>query len=646
MFFDDPFIIKTKNKSLKDNLLSGFISRQWEGEDMLGKHNAPLARKFFDQNRIKIYFVSIFLIIAFFGIRLIYLQIIRGSHYRYIAEGNRIRIETIKAPRGIIYDKNGKALVQNIPSFSIVIIPADLPKDKQQKTNSLTILAKILKKELSEIEKILEQYSRYSYQEVVVENNLNREQALLLQTQAKKLHGILLKVSGQRHYLDSEVFAHLIGYLGKINTGELKKFSHREYSINDYIGKSGVEEQYEPFLKGKSGKNKIEVDSLGNPKQTLASLLPVAGSSVVLNIDAELQNKVHEVALSQAKKVGSKKVSVIVMDPRTGAIRALVSLPSFDNNIFNKQLAIKKYQALISDENQPLFFRALSGEYPSGSTFKMVVATAALEEDIITQRTSFMSTGGIWAGHSFFADWKAGGHGSTNVHKALAESVNTFFYIIGGGYKNHNGLGLEKIVNWSKQFGLDSNLGIDLKGEATGFLPSREWKQSVKGERWYLGNTYHLAIGQGDILVTPLQVAAFTSVFANQGTLFQPLIVDKIIHSDNKKQTKINPKIINKNFLQSKTIEAVRTGLRMNVTSGSGVRMSRLPVAVAGKTGTAQVGGNQLPHSWFTSFAPYENPEIVVTALIENGAIAGPTNYAVEIARQVMEWYFTQTNQY
>jgi penicillin-binding protein 2 len=287
--------------------------------------------------------------------------------------------------------------------------------------------------------------------------------------------------------------------------------------------------------------------------------------------------------------------------------------------------------------------RALSGTYPSGSTIKPMIAAAALEEGIINQNTTFLSTGGIYYDKWFFPDWKAGGHGLTNVRRALAESINTFFYIIGGGYKDFNGLGVEKMKKYVELFGLGNKLGIDLPSEAPGLIPDQEWKEKVKKEEWYIGDTYHFAIGQGDVLVTPLQMAFATSVFANGGTLYSPHVVKEII-SDVSGPTFVKPQVIRENFIDKKNIEIVRQGLRQAVTSGSATKLQNLKVSSAGKTGTAEGATGRPPHAWFTGFAPYFDSEIVITVLVEEGGEG--SGIAQDVSFEFLNWYFGRKNEF
>ena len=293
---------------------------------------------------------------------------------------------------------------------------------------------------------------------------------------------------------------------------------------------------------------------------------------------------------------------------------------------------------MLNDPDRPLYNRSMGGEFPSGSTIKPVISAAALQEGIITESTTFLSNGGLRIDKWFFPDWKAGGHGMTNVRKAIAESVNTFFYIIGGGYEGTTGLGVDRLAKYFKLFGLGSQTGIDLPGEVDGFVPSKEWKETTKKENWYIGDTYHLAIGQGDLNVTPLQVANYTAYFANGGKLLVPHLVKEIRPSGSQVGTPVPVKIIRSGIVNPAYVQIVREGMRQTVVAGSARSLQQVPVPMAGKTGTAQWSTKKDPHAWFTGFAPYDDPTIVITILVEEGK-EGST-IAVPIAREVLQWYF------
>ncbi|HLC89503.1 MAG TPA: penicillin-binding protein 2 [Patescibacteria group bacterium] len=598
-----------------------------------------------DRNFLRFWLIFLLLgVLLLFG-RSTYLQVIRGTYFKAVAEGNRLRLKDIKANRGIFYDRSGKVMAENISSYSLAIIPVDLPKGENEQREISRQISKITGLAEEEIYSKIIQQSNFSYEPEVILENLNQDQAIMTKVLNSQYPGVILKIQNARNYLTtqtSESLTHVLGYVGKIEESQKQTYLEKNYSIDDYLGKTGLELFYEKELKGVNGREQVEVDATGQAKEMIASQKPINGQNLVLTLDLALQQKAEESLRQVLSGYGKKKGAVVILDPNSGEVLALVSWPSFDNNVFSRGLSNEEYQKLINDQNNPLFSRAMSGEYPSGSTFKLVIGAAALQEGIINENTSFNSVGGISVSNWFFPDWKAGGHGWTNIYKALAESVNTFFYIIGGGYSNFEGLGVAKIKEYAQNFGLNQKLGIDLPNEASGFLPSQDWKEKTKNEQWYIGDTYHLSIGQGDILVTPLQVAAWTSVFASGGKLFQPHLVKEILDSDNQLVKEIEPKIINQNFIEKNYLKIINHGLRQAVLTGSARGLGNLPISVAAKTGTAEWSSQKSPHAWLTAFAPYENPRIVVTVLVEEGGEG--SSVALPVAREIINWWAQNRN--
>lgn len=588
--------------------------------------------------------ITIWQIILFFGIalilsRLAYLQIVKGDVFRALAEENRIRIIEIKATRGIIMDRNKKILVKNEPNLLLELIPIDMPKDKINKNKLIGVASKISGKSLDDIRGLLKDVNEFSYEPIIVAENLTHEQAIRIKIESYSAQGMSLGIDTRRDYFTGDAIglSHILGYIGRIGKNELKNQDSNDYNATDSIGKIGLEAQYEDILKGKKGKEQIEVDSFGRKKQKLAYVEPLPGDNLILTIDYNIQKKLEDALTLELKKNNKKKGSAIAMDPRTGEILAMVSFPSFDNNIFSKGISEMEFETLLKDPNYPLFNRSIKGLYPSGSTIKPVIALAALEEEIVNSRTSIVSVGGIKVSKWFFPDWKTGGHGPTNITKAIAESVNTYFYFIGGGYENFKGLGVEKITKYASLAGVGKITGIDLPGEEEGLLPNEEWKKKVKNEAWYIGDTYHMAIGQGDILVTPLQVVHWTAMIANGGTLYTPHLVRKITREDDSIIQKIDTIKLHGDIFSSENIKIIQEGMRETIRTGSAKNLLDLPIKVAGKTGTAQWSTNSQDHAWFTSFAPYENPTIVLTILIEEGG-EGSTA-AVPVSKNFYEWW-------
>lgn len=652
----DPFVIKSGD--FKNAGIGSSYRETWsEGVFISDNKEREMVGRSFDFSKLTILGVFLAVFVSILLGRTAWLQIVRGDYYAAMADGNRIRIERIEPKRGVIYDRNKKTLVRNQANFLLYFIPADLPSDKQELDKIISEICRIddtLKKEELESQLLtIPRRSLEAFQPLFITDNIDYEKAMELYLRSADWPGVVMSNATRREYLpvgnkffldeekkeeySSLAFSHLLGYAGKISSEELEK-SGDEYLPIDYIGKMGIEYFWESELKGISGKKQIEVDALGKEKKIIGKKEAVDGRNLLLSIDLEKQLKLEEIIAKHLFELKLSKASAVFLDPNNGEILAMVSLPSYNNNLFAKGISSKDYAGLINHPDRPLFNRAVSGEFPAGSTFKPVMLAAALEERVISEDTAFVSTGGLRIGQWFFPDWRAGGHGRTDARKAISDSVNTFFYYIGGGYNDFTGLGVERIVEYARKFGLGAQTGIDLPGEASGFLPSKEWKKEVKGEQWYIGDTYHLSIGQGDLLATPLQVAVFTSVFANGGKLYRPHLVKELMSGDDRVDKVIETSPVREDFIDDYNMKVVREGMRQTVTAGSGRRLSILPVSVAGKTGTAQWSSTKENHAWFAGFAPYEKPEIAFVILIEEGK-EGSTA-AVPIVYDYLSWYF------
>ena len=580
------------------------------------------------ENVLRLFFVLTAIILILLFVRGFYLQIVKGSYWRILAEENRIRSYPISPLRGIIYDKNRISLATNVPSLDLMVIPLDLIQKSDYK-EILFKISQILGIAESELKQKINKNPNLSYP-IVISENLPRDKAILLEAELNDVAGIKIQKNSRRFYENGQIFAHLLGYLAKVTPEEV---SQKKYFLDDYIGRTGIEETYEDILRGTYGEELAEIDSSGKTVKTLATKEPVNGNDVVLSIDAELQKTLYSSLKSKLNTLSTSRAAAVAIDPRDGKLLALVSLPSFDSNKF-VQGESGYVQKIFQDKNQPLFNRVVSGTYPPGSTIKPMIAAAALKENVINQNKTISCPGYInlldkygrsvyWT----FADWKA--HGIVDMIKAIAESCDVYFYTIGGGYGNIEGLGIERIKKYLEIFGWGQKTGIDLPGEKTGFLPSPQWKEETKNEEWFVGDTYNASIGQGDITMSLLQLTSAIGAIANNGKLYQPQSIQSA-----------QPKLIRENFIESEYLETVRKGMREVIVSGSGKLLNDLPVSSAGKTGTAQTAKNKSPHAWFTVFAPYENPEIVLTILIENGGEGSST--AAPVAKEVLNWYFTR----
>lgn len=569
------------------------------------------------------------------------LQVVNGDTFTALSEGNRIRSHAVLASRGVVFDRYGRALTENVPEISIAFVPFDVPRDDVKRGELFSLVSSrsnISAQYLEATWQSMPAWRKKSVDPYPLDIDISVEDGLRLRLEADDWPGIAVVTQPRRVYsYGAEIpsLSHIVGYVGGVTENDLES-KEVKYSTQDVVGKTGVESQYELLLKGKNGARNVEVNALGVEQKLYSEQSPESGRNLWLTIDVDLQRIVEVALRAGMERVGVNKGAAVVLDPRSGEILAAVSWPGFDPNPLTGVSEGADYGTLLLDPDQPLFNRLVQGRYPSGSTIKPVVAAAALEEGIITGATKFNSTGGIWVGKWFFPDWKTGGHGVTDVRKALADSVNTFFYIIGGGYEQYPGLGMEIMEKYARKFGMAELTGIDLPGEVAGLIPTVRWKQEVKGEPWYIGDTYHAAIGQGDVLVTPLQVAQFTSVFANGGTMLQPHVVleSEVTHAGERKR--VQPIIQADRVVSPSTVQIIREGMRQAVTDGSAIRLNSLPITSAGKTGTAELGGTKKPHAWFTGFAPYENPELVITVLIEEG---DGSNNAMPVVYEILKWW-------
>jgi len=575
-------------------------------------------------------------VLLFLFFRVFYLDVINGQYYALVSAENRIKKIVIKAPRGNILDKFGNVLARNSPSIDVVILPNYLPKNSEEKRNLAGKVAEILSMNPGNAETIFLSQNEKSTDPILLKENITQDQSLILAERINELPGIALEKTAIRNYENSAIFSHIIGYDGKITKEEMDKNSG--YYMTDYIGKTGLEKSYESELKGIYGAQQVEIDSRGEIKKNLGVINPQSGADLILNIDQELQKKIYDSLSMMLEKGETKTAAAVAIDPSTGGILALVSLPSYDNNLFARGIGSEEYRKLISDKDIPLLNRVTSGEYPPGSTIKPAVAAAALSEEIITSATVIDGMGGaLNIGNFRFGDWKT--HGPSDVRTAIAESNDVFFYTLGGGYGNITGLGMDRMKKYEDLFGFGKETGVDLNGESRGLIPSEQWKLAKIGERWYIGDSYHCAIGQGFILTTPLQLANYTAAIANGGTLYSPKIVNRIRRSGGK-DTYIQPEIMRKDFISKDIMQIVREGMRQVITAGTAQSLKDLPVAVAGKTGTAQFGTQDKTHAWFISFAPYDNPKIAMVVLVEGGGEGHSS--AVPVTKEVYDWYFTR----
>lgn len=575
----------------------------------------------------------IILILLLFG-KTFQFQVLKNKDFLVKAQENKFIIRSIQAARGVIYDNQGKQLVFNKQSFDLVLNKQNLPELDLVKDKLFKEVSKIIEEDFETLKNKIEEEEN---QRFLVASNLSHQKLILLEARLNEFPGFQIEQNPIREYPDGETFAHLIGY-----TGRATSF--------DYVGKSGLESSYEETLRKEPGELRFERDAHGNIISREIISLPGPGHSLILWLDSNLQNKIKEVLEKTLKNIGSKKAAAVALNPQNGGVLSLISLPSFDNNLFSKGADIQILKNLLSDPQESLFNRAISGLYPTGSTIKPLVAVAALEEGIISASKKINCQGKIVIPHPYESeviyekhDWRV--HYATDLKKAIAESCNVYFYTIGGGYEEQKGLGPSKIKKYLELFNWANKTGVDLPGESIGLIPSPDWKKEKKKENWWDGDTYNLAIGQGDILITPLQVASSFVAIANRGTLYKPEIVKEIIDSEKNLIEEIKPEIIRENFIDDKNIQIVREGMRDAVTGenapfASAVVLNSLPVSAAAKTGTAQTPKPDYYHNWVIVFAPYDKPEIVLTIMIED--VKDVQVAALPAAKEILEWYFNR----
>ncbi len=529
---------------------------------------------------IRVCFILLILAFAGIALRLFQLQVIEGKSNRFLAENNRVARIKIEAPRGLVVDRRGETLAENEPLY-------------------------------------------FSGGQLI-----SREQALQRQAESRDAD---LKIILRRLYPAGELFAHVLGYLAEVTEKEFReeKLDLKGYSLGSWIGRVGIEAQYEDLLKGREGSELVEVDTQGKVIRRMGRILPTPGKILTLAMDKRLQE-------TASRAMGQRKGAVVAVDPRNGEILVLYSSPSFDPNLFAGQDGREKVADLVTDEeNRPLFNRVISGLYPPGSTFKIVTAAAGLEEGKITPSTLINDPGVIEVNGFKYANWYFTSYGRTegeiNVEKALARSTDTFFYKLG------EMVGIEKLNYWADKFKADQRSGIDLPGEAAGFIATPEWKEKTKKEGWFLGNTYHIAIGQGDVALTPLAVNLLTAAVADEGKICQPRVLK--IGAENTPYGADCREI----GVQKKYLEVIKRGMvGACAEGGTGTPFFDyiLPGGgrVACKTGTAETGDNKTSHAWFTAFAPSNEPQIVVTVLVERGGEG--SSVAAPIAKEILEEFF------
>ncbi|MDA8159120.1 MAG: penicillin-binding protein 2 [Desulfobacteraceae bacterium] len=580
--------------------------------------------------------------VALIVVRLWFLQVVKGDEYAKLADNNRLRLHWLNAPRGMISDRLGRPLVANRPCFNVTLAREDVPNTSEL----LTRLANLLGVDINELlDKIREGEDYPRYLPILLKEDIDWKTLVAIENHLYELPGIHIEVVPSREYLYGDLASHMIGYLGRINEKELSAMPPGTYQPSDQLGKMGLERLYEKQLRGEPGRRYVEVDAQGFEQREVSTIQPLSGSDLRLTIDRNLQDTAEDA-------LDGKAGAAVAMDVNTGKILALASSPPLELEKFVGGISSKNWNAMQTDEFKPLIDKTIQGQYPPGSTFKLVVALAGLSEGVITDDTTFFCNGALRFKDRDYHCWKKGGHGAISLERALAESCDVYFYNVGMR------LGVDKIAQYAKSLGLGEPTGINLENEKAGVIPSTEWKRRRYGQPWHEGETLSVAIGQGYDLATPLQICAMTSTIANGGTRYRPQVVEAVMDEDGKVVQSFKPIVDGQALGTAKSLALIRAGMvaAVNTPHGTAGVVKMGSIVVGAKTGTAQVVKiaqykhlkekdipyNYRDHAWLTCFAPADKPEIAITVLVEHG-LHGATG-AGPVAKKMLEEYFTLVN--
>ena len=575
-------------------------------------------------------------------LRLVYLQVIEGSDYRRQSEINSIRLRDIDAPRGLIFDRYGKMLVDNRPAFDLFIVP----KDAKPIETTLERLAPLLNQPVSDLKARLNKHKKPSvYTPVLLAEDIGRDTLAVVEVHRYELPGVVVKVSPKRHYLYEQHAAHLLGYMGEINAEELQCEPYADCKSGDFIGKFGVEKAYDPNLRGVRGGQQVKVTATGHIVRVLKTVPAQAGRDIRLTIDNELQSLAERLLLGQAG-------SAVAVNPANGEILAMASSPSFDPNDFVTGMSREVWTDLITNPFRPLENKAIQAEYPPASTYKIVTTIAGLEEKVIDRETTYFCPGFYRYGNRTYRCWRRAGHGEVNVIQALEQSCDVFYYQVG------EALGVDRLAWYAKACGLGTATGIPIEGESAGLIPTAAWKRKRFGQSWQGGETLSIAIGQGFNLVTPLQMAMLTAAVGNGGTRYKPMIVRSFQSDGDAGSVDPTPEVVGRLPVSEATLAMVREGLWavVNRPRGTAHGSSLADIDFSGKTGTAQVVGRKpegeenqggegdtetqifhRDHAWFVAYGPSENPFIAVAVIVEHGEHG--SSAAAPVARELIRAY-------
>ncbi|NLC47684.1 MAG: penicillin-binding protein 2 [Firmicutes bacterium] len=589
------------------------------------------------ETRLKVFayvLVGIFFIIL---ARLWYMQIIRGEHYSTLAEGNRIRRIPVTAPRGIFYDRNGEPLVSSRLSFTVSILPTALTENREEVYEEL---AEIIGISSSEIKQEVEKSANRPFEPVRLLRDASPEIVTKIEERRLDLPGVIVEEMPVRNYIYGEFASHLFGYLGKISEEELVQWRDEGYRMTDVVGKTGLERVYEKYLKGQDGGEQVEVDAAGRPISLLGFANPVPGNDLLLTIDHKVQLAAEEAldqqleAMAKSKYPNAKAGSVVVLDVETGQVLAMASKPGYDPNSFVGGISSKELEEMLKNPYHPFTSRVLRVAEPPGSIFKLITATAALETGKVTLHDRFYCTGKDRYGKRC---WRHSGHGQQTLLEGIKNSCNIVFYELG------RRVGIDELARYARMYGLGKPTGFELPGERAGLVPDRQWKREnfkrADNQIWYEAETMDVAIGQGALQTTPLQMASAIAAIGNGGTIYRPYVVQKVLSPEGEELKSFQPVATGQLQVSPDTLAVLRQGMQ-DVTDPGGTAygaFAGFPVAVGGKTGTAQNSQGD-DHAWFVALAPIEDPEVAIVVFIEQGGSGG--GFAAPVARKVLASYF------
>ncbi len=578
--------------------------------------------------RLKPLTFLIFMVISILIARVGYLQVYDGEYYGKLADGNRIRIIPSMAPRGTFFDRNGQLLVTNRPGFTVSLLPLTEPI----KEDVIVKLSELLSVPIEDIKRRIDVHS--GFDPIRIKTDVTPDIVTIIEEQKSTYPGVVIEVQPIRNYILKQEAAHTFGYVSEISDEELERKKSEGYKSGDIVGKFGLERIYDKYIRGKNGGEQVEVDVAGKPVQILGKKEPTPGADLILTLDRDIQMAAEEAVDFQLKEIGAHAAAAVVMNPQTGEVLALVSRPAFDPNLFAHGISTKDWNEINNNPYHPMDDKAITGEYPPGSTFKIVTGTAALAAEKVTPEEQIFDGGTHW----LIPKGNAGGEalGWLNFRDALAHSDNVYFYEMG------NRLGVDLLEHYSRMFGLGERTGIDLPYESEGMVASKALKRQLYDDDWYLSETFDAAIGQGFNLVTPLQAAMVMGEIAANGRRYKPHVVQKIVTQDGELIKEFQPELLSQLDVPEWVIELVQSSLHDVTKYGTAAsNFIGFPYDIAGKTGTAENSQGR-DHGWFVGYGPFDNPTIVVSVIVEQGGYGASS--AVPIGRKIMEAAFAVAN--